>query len=79
MLAVIENLKHWVDCATSDNRAEAQQYKPLRVTVRGSAGSGKSFFIKALSNTVRKMFGDQSVVQVAAPTGAAACCRVGTS
>ena len=73
ILTVIENLRQWVECtATKNNQAEATQHTSLRVTVRGSAGSGKSFFIKALSNTVRKMFGDQSVVQVAAPTGAAA-------
>jgi len=72
ILSVVENIRQWVHCTASNNHAETQKHKPLRVTVRGSAGSGKSFFIKALSNTVRKMFGDQSVVQVAAPTGAAA-------
>ena len=42
------------------------------MTVRGAAGSGKSFFIKALANTVREMFGDQNAVHISAPTGAAA-------
>ena len=71
-LLVLKNLKHWVQCATTKDPEIAETYKPLRLTVRGSAGSGKSFFIKALANTIRDMFGDQEVVQISAPTGAAA-------
>ena len=71
-LLVLQNLKSWVEAATTDDRVVAQAYKPLRITVKGSAGSGKSFLIKAIANTVRTIFADQDVVQISAPTGAAA-------
>ena len=71
-LLVLKNLKHWVECATTKDEEIAETYVALRLTVRGSAGSGKSFFIKATANTIRRMFGEQDVVQISAPTGAAA-------
>ena len=72
ILLVVENIKKWIESAKGINKKDAKEYKPLRVTVRGAAGSGKSFFIKALANTVREMFGDQNAVHISAPTGAAA-------
>ena len=71
-LLVLKNLHDWVEASTTDDQTTAQAYKPLRITVKGSAGSGKSFLIKAIANTVRIMFDDQDVVHISAPTGAAA-------
>ena len=71
-LLVLQNLKLWTECATTASQQIAESYRPLRITVRGAAGSGKSFFIKALANTIRDMYGDQNVVHISAPTGAAA-------
>jgi hypothetical protein len=44
--------------------------KPLRMTVLGCAGSGKSVLINTLVGCIRKMFNNS--VFVTAPTGAAA-------
>ena len=71
-LLVLQNLKQWTACATTTDQQIAESYRPLRLTVRGAAGSGKSFFIKALANTIRDIYGDQNVVHISAPTGAAA-------
>ena len=65
-------LKNWVHCAMSSSHADAKRFVPLRMTIRGCAGSGKSFMIKSLVNDVRRMFGFKDVVCVVAPTGAAA-------
>ena len=80
ILMIVENIKEWVECSSGDddpigsekNGNDAIGYRPLRVTVRGAAGSGKSFFIKTLANTIRNMFGDHNAVHISAPTGAAA-------
>ena len=45
--------------------------------VQGCAGSGKSFFIKCLVNTVREVLGEKNVIHVVGPTGAAAWSAVG--
>ena len=50
ILLVVENIKKWIESAKGINKKDAKEYKPLRMTVRGAAGSGKSFFIKALVN-----------------------------
>jgi hypothetical protein len=45
---------------------------PLRLTVRGAAGTGKSFIINTIVSYLRRMFDDNDVVHVLAPTGIAA-------
>lgn len=72
LVTVMLKLREWIECATSNDPAKAATFKPLRMTIRGSAGAGKSFFIKCLANSIRKVFNRQDVVHVAAPTGAAA-------
>lgn len=79
MLMILENIKEWVKSSSEDDdpnhSADSNTevgYRPLRITVRGAAGSGKSFFIKTLANTIRNMFGDHGAVHISAPTGAAA-------
>jgi hypothetical protein len=72
LVFVMKKLREWVQCATSNEEKRASSFKPLRLTVRGSAGAGKSFFIKCLCNAVIRVFGGASVVEVAGPTGAAA-------
>ena len=47
-------------------------YKPLRATVVGSGGTGKSFIINTLISLVRKYTQCNNSVKVAAPTGGAA-------
>ena len=72
LIVVMKKLREWVECASSLEESEAKKFKPLRMTLRGSAGAGKSFLIKCLCNTVTKLFGGNKVVEVAGPTGAAA-------
>jgi hypothetical protein len=40
--------------------------------VRGAAGTGKSYIINTIVSYLRRMFGDNDVVHVLAPTGTAA-------
>jgi hypothetical protein len=45
---------------------------PLRLTVRGAAGTGKIYIINTIVSYLRRMFGDNHVVHVLDPTGIAA-------
>lgn len=47
-------------------------YKPMRATIMGSAGTGKSFVINTIISMVRRLTGSNDTVQVGAPSGAAA-------
>ena len=69
---ILAKLKEWINCSTSSDSRVASSFTPLRLTVRGSAGSGKSFFIKCLVNVITNMFEGERVVEVAGPTGASA-------
>jgi len=47
-------------------------YKPMRATIMGSGGTGKSFIINTIISMVRSLAGSNDTVQIAAPSGAAA-------
>ena len=47
-------------------------YKPMRATIMGSGGTGKSFIINTIISMVRRLTGSNDTVQIAAPSGAAA-------
>ena len=47
-------------------------YRPLRLVVSGTAGTGKSYVVKCLQRLVRKVFGANDAIQVITPTGSAA-------
>ena len=47
-------------------------YKPMRATIMGCGGTGKSFIINTIISMVRKLTSCNDTVQVAAPSGAAA-------
>lgn len=49
-----------------------EDFKPLRITINGQGGSGKSVVINTIVTILRKMFGYNDVVRVVAPTGVAA-------
>ena len=72
MISIMSKVREWIECATSDNLEKAQSFRPMRLTIPGSAGAGKSFLVKCLVNTVRKIFESKGVIHVCAPTGAAA-------
>ena len=58
---------------------ESIDFKPLRLTIRGVAGSGKSTFIQTLVLAIRKMFKNPESVAVCGPTGSAAFSAGGTT
>jgi hypothetical protein len=51
---------------------QKSKFVALRLTVRGAAGTGKSFIINTIASYMRCMFDDNDVVHVVAPTGMAA-------
>jgi ribosome biogenesis GTPase A len=68
---IIRKLKEWVELLKKTER-ERKKFKPLRMTVVGCAGTGKSILINTVVGYIRKIFQDNNSVIVAAPTGAAA-------
>ena len=54
----------------SKNRTD--NFEPVRLTICGAAGSGKSHLINIIVNTFRTIFSRNDVVHIAAPTGCAA-------
>ena len=63
---VMDTLYDWLHCKNY------QVFRPLRLTVNGSGGSGKSVVINTIVSAMRTMFGVNDVVKVVAPTGTAA-------
>ncbi len=58
--------------ALQDYHEKKDTFKPLRLIVAGTAGSGKSFLIKCLLKTIRSLFKSNKSVQVVCPTGSSA-------
>jgi hypothetical protein len=65
---ILQAIREWIRCSR-ENRMK--DFKPVRLTVRGVAGSGKSTLIHTLSTAVKRMFSCDSVVCINGPTG---CC-----
>jgi hypothetical protein len=68
---VLEKLYFWVRDIERDD-VKVSELKPLRMTVVGAAGTGKSVLINALVTVLREMFQTTDSVFVGAPTGSAA-------
>lgn len=68
---ILSKIKEWIDLEHA-SKEEKKRFKPLRMTVLGCAGSGKSVLINTLVGCIRKMFNNNNSVLVTAPTGAAA-------
>lgn len=68
---ILKKIKEWLSLynATEDRK---KKFKPLRMTVMGCGGTGKSVLINTLVCCIRKVFDDNNSVFVTAPTGAAA-------
>jgi hypothetical protein len=66
---VFEKIKEWILWEESDKK---DPFIPLRLTVRGAAGTGKSYIINTIVSYLCSMFDDNDVVHVLSPTGIAA-------
>ena len=64
-------MREWLNYMESDNNSSVM-FKPLRATVLGMAGSGKSHLIRVIVQCIKYMFGRNDCVFVGAPTGVAA-------
>jgi hypothetical protein len=62
-------IREWMEWQAGDQKSKGV---PLRLTVRGAAGTGKSFIINTTVSYMIRMFDDNYVVHVVAPTGMAA-------
>ncbi len=71
MAQILFKLREWLS-HLSTNDCENSTFEPVRLTIVGAAGTGKSVLINTLVTVLRSMFNDNDVVQVAAPTGTAA-------
>lgn len=63
---VMAKLQEWLTCE------DFSTFRPLRMTIVGAGGCGKSVVINTIVTLMRNMFGYNDVVKVAAPTGTAA-------
>ena len=66
LATILKTLHDWV---TMEDKTK---FKPLRLILNGSGGTGKSVLINTLVTVMRKMFDNDKVVHITAPTGAAA-------
>jgi hypothetical protein len=66
---VFGKIREWMEREAGDQKS---QFVPLRLTVRGAAGTGESFVIYVIVSYMRHMFHDNYRIHVVAPTGMAA-------
>jgi predicted GTPase len=72
MTVILCKLRKWLSHLDIEDKCEMGDFKPLRMTIMGAVGTGKSVLINTLVTVLRVMFNDNDVVHVAAPTGTAA-------
>ena len=70
LMYILKHVKEWYDTAQSPN--SKNEFKPLRMTLCGVAGSGKSTLVNTLVTAVRKISRKTNSVYVCGPTGSAA-------
>lgn len=63
---VLVKLKEFMTCK------DLSKFEPLRCTLVGRAGSGKTVLLQTIISVVRRMFHTNGVVKVGAPTGVSA-------
>ncbi len=66
VLLIMDKILEWATCEN------LSKFKPLRITINGPAGTGKTVVINTIVTLIRTLFNDNGVVQVCAPTGTAA-------
>jgi hypothetical protein len=68
---ILKKIKEWLGLVSA-TEARKKQFKPLRMTVLGCGGTGKSVLINTSVPCIRNIFQHNNSVFVTAPTGAAA-------
>jgi len=63
---ILQKIQDWFTCD------DLSTFRPLRVTINGQGGSGKSVLINTITSTIRNFTGINNSCLVAAPTGTAA-------
>lgn len=66
VLVILDKIIEWATCD------DLSSFKPLRLTINGPAGTGKTVVINTVVTAIRELFNDNDVVKVCAPTGTAA-------
>ena len=66
VLVIMDKIIEWAMCK------DISKFKPLRITINGPAGMGKTVVINTVVTLIRSLFNENGVVQVCAPTGTAA-------
>ena len=63
---ILQKLHEWLHCDNLKN------FKPLRCTIMGQGGSGKSVLLNTITSVVRNLFQRNDVIKIACPTRTAA-------
>ena len=66
VLLVMDGLLEWATCD------DLSSFQPLRLTLNGPAGTGKTVVINTIVTLIRQLFSEKNSVRVCAPTGTAA-------
>ena len=70
---VIQKIREWIVFVTSPLSYQIENpFSPLRMTINGAGGTGKTHLIKTIMASVRHLFMTNNVVQTATPTGMSA-------
>jgi hypothetical protein len=69
---ILCKVKEWIELNRCNDIKELEKFKPLRLTIRGKAGTGKSFITKVIRTALMRVFGRNNPIVIAAPTGSAA-------
>ena len=73
---VLQKIKEFVEFPSKKKMNPKLIFKPLELTVMGSGGTGKTFLIKVILSTIKRMFESNNsninTTLLTAPTGAAA-------
>jgi ABC-type dipeptide/oligopeptide/nickel transport system ATPase component len=71
MAYVLKAIKAWVEYdPIKEDGTPNQPFQGIRLTVRGSAGCGKSVLLKTIVSVIRKMFQSRTAALIGGPTGA---------
>jgi hypothetical protein len=69
-MEVISKLKEWCEC--QGDTTKMASFQPLRLTIRGKAGTGKTTLIHTLVTVIKRLFQTEDCVAVVCPSGCSA-------